>query len=314
MIFRMRFFDLQINGYAGVDFNGDDLSPEGMRRACEALREDGVEGFLPTIITDTLPKLRARLARLAELSESDALAREMVKGIHLEGPFLNSAQGYKGAHPGEAMRDADEDAMKTLLEAAGGMICVVTLAPERDPGCKVTRMLAQQKIVVAAGHCNCTRDELSAAIDNGLSLFTHLGNGCPMMLPRHDNIIQRVLSLRESIHISVIADGVHLPPFVLKNFLDFVGIDRIIVITDAMAAARLGMGLFTLGSQTVNIGPDLVARSPDGMNLMGSTATMPRMAVLLQRELQLSGTQIEQLTWRNPRRLLGLAATPFRIT
>ena len=167
-------------------------------------------------------------------------------------------------------------------------------------------MLAERKISVAAGHSDCTRDELRAAIENGLSLYTHLGNGCPMVLPRHDNIIQRALSLREFLHFSFIADGVHVTPFVLKNYLDFVGIDRAIVVTDAMAAARLGTGLFTLGSQTVNIGADLVARSPDGMHLMGSTATMPRMADLLRRELQLSESQIEKLTWRNPRRLLGM--------
>jgi N-acetylglucosamine-6-phosphate deacetylase len=302
----MRFFDLQINGYAGVDFNAEDLSPESMRRACEVLREDGVEGILATIITDTLPALGARLSRLADLCDSDPLVRELVKGIHLEGPFINELSGYVGAHPASAVQPADPDVMKALLDAARGRIRLVTLAPERDRGAKVTRLLADRKILVAAGHCDCTRDELRGAIDNGLSLFTHLGNGCPAMLSRHDNIIQRALSLREFLHFTLIADGVHIPPFVLRNYLDFVGIERAIIVTDAIAAARLGAGRFTLGSQAVSIGADLVARSPDGMYLMGSTATMPRMTSLLRQELQLPETHIEQMVFRNPKKMLGL--------
>ncbi|MCC6126820.1 MAG: N-acetylglucosamine-6-phosphate deacetylase [Pirellulales bacterium] len=302
----MPFLDLQINGYAGVDFNGNEFSPAELRRACEALREDGVEGILATIITDTLPVLCARLTRIAECCERDPLVRELVLGIHLEGPFLNETPGYAGAHPASAMRPADPDAMKALLDAARGLIRLVTLAPERDPGCKTTRLLAERKILIAAGHTDCTRDELRAAIDNGLSMFTHFGNGCPMTISRHDNIMQRVLSLRELLQFSFIADGVHIPPFALKNYLDFVGIDRAVVVTDAMAAARLGTGTFTLGNQAVKIGADLVARSPDGMFLMGSTATMPRMANLLREEMQLSAADIERLTYRNPARLLGM--------
>lgn len=302
----MPYFDLQVNGYAGVDFNGSDLSLEEMHRACEALREDGVEGMLATIITDTLPVLCDRLARIADFCERDRLVREMTPGIHLEGPFLNETPGYAGAHPSSAMRPADPNAMKSLLDAARGLIRLVTLAPERDPGGKTTRLLAERQVVVAAGHTDCTRDELRAAIDSGLSMFTHFGNGCPMTVPRHDNIMQRALSLRESLHFSFIADGVHIPPFALKNYLDIVGIDRAVVVTDAMAAARLGAGRFTLGNRTVNIGADLVARSPDGMYLMGSTATMPRMALLMREELRLSAAEIERLTYLNPARLLGL--------
>jgi N-acetylglucosamine-6-phosphate deacetylase len=297
---------LQINGYSGVDFNDDTLSPETMRLACEALREDGIEGILATIITDTLPVLHARLSRLADLREGDPLVRDMVKGIHLEGPFLNESPGYAGAHPVSAIRPADPDAMRNLLDAGRGLIRLVTLAPEQDRGAQVTKLLADRKILIAAGHCDCTRNELRAAIDNGLSLFTHLGNGCPAMLPRHDNIIQRTLSLREFLHYTFIADGVHIPFFALKNYLDVVGIERAIVVTDAMAAARLGQGRYPLGSKTVNIGADLVARSPGGELLMGSTATMPQMAQLLRQELQLSELQIDQMVYRNPGKLLGL--------
>ena len=158
--------------------------------------------------------------------EQDPLVREVIWGIHIEGPFLNETPGYVGAHPPQAVRPADVDAMKRLLEAAGGLARLVTLAPERDPGSKVVRYLARQKVLVSAGHCDPSFDELRAAIDAGLSLFTHLGNGCPMMLPRHDNIIQRVLALRDRLTIMFIADGVHVPPLALGNYLRLAGIER----------------------------------------------------------------------------------------
>ena len=107
--------------------------------------------------------------------------------------------------------------MKRLLDQAGGLARLVTLAPERDPDMKVIRHLVRQNVLVSAGHCNPSLDELRAAIDVGLSMFTHLGNGCPPLLERNDNIIQRVLSLRERLTICFIADGVHIPPMALRT-------------------------------------------------------------------------------------------------
>jgi N-acetylglucosamine-6-phosphate deacetylase len=300
----MPFIDLQINGYAGIDFNGNDLSFESMHKVCKILQEDGLEGILVTIITAPLPTLQSRLAQLADWHQRDPLIRTMVRGIHLEGPFLNETAAYVGAHPPEAMQPADCQTMQTLLDAANGLIRLVTLAPERDPGAKTTRYLADRKILVAAGHTNAGLDDLRAVLDAGLTLFTHFGNGCPGMIPRHDNILQRALSFRDRLHFSFIADGVHIPPFALKNYLDFVGIDHAVAVTDAMAAARLGPGRYTLGHQTIEVGADLVARCPVNDGLAGSTATMPQMAALLRDKIGLSETQIEQLLYHNPARLL----------
>jgi len=195
--------------------------------------------------------------------------------------------------------------MKELLDACRGLARLVTLAPERDPGLKVTRWLADRQVLVSAGHCDASTDQLRAAIDAGLSMFTHLGNGCPMMLHRHDNIIQRVLSLRERLMISFIADGVHVPAAVLGNYLRLAGLDRSVVVTDAIAAARLGPGRYTLGGQTVNVGDDLVARSADGSHFVGSTTTMPRMAALLREQVVLSKDDIQNLVSCTPSRVLG---------
>ncbi len=304
MATEQQFFDLQVNGYAGVDFNADDLSAEQLHLACERLREDGVAGILATIVTDELPKMAARLRRIADIRGRDPLVSDIVWGLHIEGPFINETPGYVGAHPPQHVRPADVDRTKQLIEAGCGLTRLVTLAPERDAGLRTTRWLANQEVLVAAGHCDASLDDLRRAIDAGLSLFTHLGNGCPMMLHRHDNIIQRVLSLREHLTICLIGDGVHLPPYVLGNFLGLAGTERSIVVTDAISAARQGPGRYTIGGQSIEIGPDLVARSPDGSHFVGSTATMPRMVGVLRDQAGFSDDEIQSLLFRNPCRVL----------
>jgi N-acetylglucosamine-6-phosphate deacetylase len=299
----MNFFDLQVNGYGGVDFNQDDLRAEDLFRACGRLESDGVEGILATIITESLEKMQTRLRRLAELREADPLANRLIAGLHIEGPFINDADGYRGAHPLDAVRPADIDSMMRLLDAAGGLARIVTLAPERDNGFQVTRRLVRERVVVSAGHCNPSLDELKAAIDAGVSMFTHLGNGCPMQMHRHDNVVQRVLSISDRLRVTFIADGAHIPLFALRNYLDIVGIDRAIVVTDAIAPAGLGPGDYTISRWRLKVGDDLVARAPDGSHLVGAAMGMPRVVEKL-RSIGLTDAEIERPTYINPRRAI----------
>ena len=127
------YFDLQVNGYAGADFNGDQLTDDQLLEACRRLRDDGVAGILATVITDEIPAMCRRLARLARARQQHAPVRELICGFHIEGPFLNAQPGYVGAHRPDATCDADRDKLQQLLDAAGGAARVVTLAPERDP-------------------------------------------------------------------------------------------------------------------------------------------------------------------------------------
>ena len=302
------YVDLQVNGYAGVDFNGDNLTVEAMHTACERMRGDGVAGFLPTVITDEVEVMEARLACLTEAYHADALVREMVWGLHIEGPFISPELGYVGAHPAAAVRPANRTDMEKLLEAADGLVRIVTLAPEYDEGLRLTRYLVDQGIVVAAGHCDPSMDQLLAAIDAGLSMFTHLGNGCPMQLHRHDNIIQRTLSLHEHLWISFIADGAHVSYPALGNYLRTTGMERCVIVTDAISAAGLGPGRYTLGQQTVEIGEDLVPWSTDRSHFVGSATTMPSMVANLQKYLRLSAEQVQRLTSVGPRQILDAAS------
>jgi len=300
------YFDLQLNGYGGVDFNADELTPDDLHRACERLQSDGVNGCLATIITDTLETMCARLRRLATLRGADPLAAGLIAGIHIEGPFINEQDGYRGAHPRDSVRPADEDAMARLLEAADGLTRIVTLAPERDQGLRVTRALAAAGIVASAGHTNATVDQLDAAIDAGLTMFTHVGNGCPAELPRHDNIIQRALSLADRLWLTFIADGVHVPFVALRNYLRAAGLERAIVVTDAIAPAGLGPGRFTMGRWTLTIGDDMAARMPESSLLVGSCGTMPRVRENLTGSLGLSDAEVRRLTCDNPQRAIGV--------
>ena len=300
------YVDIQLNGYYGVDFNRNDLTAERFHFACEKLREHGVRAFLPTIITASLPDMCARLANLARYVAGDPLAAAMAPGFHVEGPFISDAPGYRGAHPAQHARPATVDVARQLVEAGGGLLRVVTLAPERDAGFAATRWLTEQGIRVAGGHCDPSLDQLKGAADAGLSIFTHLGNGVPMQVHRHDNIIQRVLSLRDSITPCFIADGVHIPLFALGNYLALAGTDRAVVVTDGVDVAGLGPGRFkTLQGEDVVVGEDQAIWSADHSHLCGSGSTMPQLEANL-RKMGYNNRQIRQLLCGNPARAAGL--------
>ena len=302
----MRPLDIQVNGYAGTDFNRDGLTAEALHHACVCLKEDGCDQILATFITDTIENLENRMRTLVSLVEKDPLAQEVIAGIHVEGPFINPEKGYVGAHPPHCVKQANVDDAKRLIAAGNGLTKLVTLAPECDPGFATTAFIAGQGVVVSAGHCNPSLDVLRASTDNGLSMFTHVGNGCPMLMHRHDNIIQRALALRDRLWLCFIPDGVHVEFYSLGNYLRAAGIERSIFVTDAISASRLGPGRFTLAGWDIVIGEDLVARSPDGSHFVGSTVTVPRIKANARDHLGLSEAEVATLLDHNPRKVLGL--------
>jgi N-acetylglucosamine-6-phosphate deacetylase len=295
--------DLQINGYAGVDFNSDALTAEALHDACARLDADGVDTCLATIITDDLDRMCARLRALARVRADDPLVARVVAGAHVEGPFISPVEGFRGAHPVSHVRPASLAAVERLLEAGGGLIAVVTLAPEQDPDCRITRLLAGLGIVVSAGHTDASLEQLQAAIDAGLSMFTHVGNGCPTLLPRHDNIVQRALSC-ERLWLSFIADGVHVPWPALGNYVRAAGVARTVIVSDAVAAAGLGPGRYTLGGLQVEVGEDLVVRAGNGPYLAGSAVGLPHSARTLGAHLRCTEEEVALMTAFNPRRVL----------
>jgi N-acetylglucosamine-6-phosphate deacetylase len=300
-----KYFDLQVNGYAGIDFNDDHLTTKDLHYACQRLRGDGVDQILATVITDDAERMAGRLSNIARACDANKIIRDVICGIHIEGPFLNPSDSTVGAHPQAFVAPPDQQVMCKLLDAADGLTRLVTLAPECDEGLKLTRFLVGQRIVVSAGHCDPTRDELAAAADAGLSMFTHVGNGCARQMDRHDNIVQRVLSLADRIWCCFIADGIHIPPFALANYLKVAGIDRSIIVTDAMAAAGLGPGQYKIGSVNVEVDEQnraLLADS-DG-RLAGSVATMPFVQEVLETQIALSASDAKKMLFDNPKKAI----------
>jgi N-acetylglucosamine-6-phosphate deacetylase len=300
----MHPLDLQLNGYKGVDFNADDLTALDLRRACEAVRQDGGGQMLATIITDRLDRMTARIARLATLHAADPLIADVMTGIHVEGPFINSQPGFVGSHPAAHVLPASPQVAAELVDAGRGLLRLVTLAPEHDAGCATIRWLADRGILVSAGHCDPSADTLAQAIDAGLAAFTHLGNGCPLMLHRHDNIIQRVLAADRLRWVMLIPDAVHLPSSMVRTIIRAVGIERVIAVTDATAAGGMGAGRFSLAGQDVVVDADGAAWAADRSHLVGSTASMSRIGSVLRYEVGLSDDDVAMVTSVNPARAI----------
>lgn len=303
--FNMRPFDIQNNGYAGVDFCDADITAESLHHACCELEKDGCQSILVTMISDTVENMVGKLKHLVALRGADDVAERVIRGFHLEGPFLSTEAGYRGAHPQEVMISADVDITKRMIDTCDGLLRLVTLAPECDPDFATTRYLDEQGIVVSAGHCNPSLDQLKGAIGAGLKMVTHFGNACPVNLSRHDNVLQRYLHFREHLWFCFIPDGAHINFYALRNYIDLVGVERSIIVTDAIAAAKMPPGKYTLSGFEVEVDSAGVARRLGSENLAGSTITMPKVIINLREQLHFSDTDIKQLIDTNPRIALG---------
>ncbi|MBL9190992.1 MAG: N-acetylglucosamine-6-phosphate deacetylase [Opitutaceae bacterium] len=264
-------FDFQVNGYAGVDFQSDDLTPDDLGRAVEGLRRDGAGGILLTLITDEEAALVSRFRRVESFRQADARLAAMIRGYHLEGPWLNPEPGYCGAHPPAAMCAPSLDSFDRLQEAAGGAIRLVTLAPEWPGSAAMIAGLRGRGVQVSLGHTNASHEQIDVAIGAGAKFCTHLGNGVPGVLPRHDNVVQRLLA-RDELTACFIPDGIHLPPFVLKNFVRAKPAGRVLFTTDAMSAAGGPPGTYRIARMEVAVGADGVVRGPHG-GFAGSSLT-----------------------------------------
>lgn len=266
-------FDVQANGFAGFDFQDPEMSQSDLRRAVDSLLRHRTGGILLTLITDRMEALVAKLARVERFRDADPVIGAVIAGYHLEGPHLSPLPGFHGAHPAALMTPPDVNAFDRLQAAANGNIRLVTIAPELPGSADYVSHVVAAGTRVAIGHSNASDADLDVAIAAGLTLCTHLGNGVPMELHRHDNIIQRLLA-RDELMASFIADGLHLPPRVLQNFVRAKPRDKVIFTTDCMSAAGAGPGRFRIGRLEIEVGEDGVVREPGKPNFAGSSATM----------------------------------------
>ena len=265
-------FDFQVNGFGGVDFQRDNLTSTEFAHAVAALRQHGTSGIFATLITDEIDALCRRFAALEKLCATVPSAGAAILGYHLEGPWLSPTPGYRGAHPAGPMRAPTLADYERLQAAAHGRLRLITLAPEWPGSAEFIAAVTQQGVHVSLGHTNASEAEIDAAIRAGARFCTHLGNGCPLELPRHDNIVQRLLA-RDELTACFIPDGIHLPKGVLKNFVRAKPNGRVLFTTDAMAGAGAPPGRYTIGPHLITVGADGVARQPGEKNFAGSTLT-----------------------------------------
>ncbi len=298
------FIDFQVNGYAGIDFTGDLVTPADMDKIADMLEAHNITAIFPTVITDELDLMCGRLANMRKIIDASPRLKKLMPAFHVEGPCLLAEDGYKGAHPAECMRPATPDLLKRIVEACGGpqYTALITLAPENDPGFQGTKYLVSQGIKVSAGHTNASRDILNGAVQEGLSLFTHLGNGCAATMNRHDNIINRALSIPQ-LTLCFIPDGHHIPFWVLPMWLKIAGIERSMFTTDCMSAAGGPPGLYKVGRWMLEVGPDKLVRPPGKTHLAGSALTMPEAYDNAINKLGLTPAQAKTLCVDNAKKV-----------
>jgi N-acetylglucosamine-6-phosphate deacetylase len=241
--------DLQVNGFAGVDFNDPGLTPARVLKAQEAIQSTGVTRFLPTLTTSSLESFSACARVLAECSHP-ALA-----GIHMEGPYISPEDGARGAHPKQFVRSPDLEDFKHRQEAARGKILLVSLAPEVPGAIPFIEYLVKAGIKVAIAHTAATPAQIQDAVKAGATLSTHLGNGCAQMLPRHPNFIWEQLA-EDRLMASFIVDGHHLPGATVKAMIRAKTPSRSILVTDAIEVAGLPPGPYKFSTQSVELSPE----------------------------------------------------------
>lgn len=263
------FFDLQVNGFGGVDFNAGGLTGDRVDEALERMRATGVTRCLPTLITSSFERFAANAGVIARASSS------VIAGIHMEGPYLSPEDGARGAHRRDCVIPASVDDFKRRQDAAGGRILLVTLAPEVPGATTLIEHITASGVRVAIGHTAATPQQIDAAIAAGATLSTHLGNGCAQMLPRHPNVIWEQLA-SDALFASLIVDGHHLPAATVKAMVRAKGEHRTILITDAIAAAASAPGRYTIGDVECHLDRTGRVSLPGTPYLAGSALTMDR--------------------------------------
>jgi N-acetylglucosamine-6-phosphate deacetylase len=253
------FIDLQVNGFAGVDFFSTDT--DGYRRAGEALLQCGVTAYQPTFITSPEEELTAALG---EVPQNGAAPR--IIGAHLEGPFISAER--LGTHPAESRRDPDCELLRRLLDA--GPVSHMTLAPELPGARELMDVLRERGVTVSCGHSNATAVEARDAFAHGAKTVTHIFNAMRPFAAREPGLAGAALMALDVV-VQVILDGVHLADDTARLVWLAAG-GRVALVTDAIAAAGAGDGSYQLAGVDFEV-ENGVARRADHV-LAGSTVPM----------------------------------------
>jgi N-acetylglucosamine-6-phosphate deacetylase len=272
----------------------------------------GVTRLCPTLITNSFEGLAAGFGAIRAACESDPAANRMICGCHLEGPFISSEDGPRGAHPKEHVRAADWGEFQRLQEISGNRIKLVTIAPEVDGALDFIRQAVAAGVVISIGHTAATPEQVSAAVDAGAELSTHLGNGAHAMIHRHRNYIFEQLSDPRLV-ASLIVDGHHLPASLVRTFIKVKSTRRTIMTCDAAGWAGCLPGIYEskLGrSELLDSGKLVVAGQRE--LLAGSAQGTDTCVAKVIKFAGVSLKEAVDMASKNPAKLLGSEVVRLR--
>lgn len=273
------FIDLQVNGFAGVDYNDSLSTHEAIAQSIARMFATGVTRFFPTIITGSRERMIDALRNLAsakeELGRNGMPQANAIEAFHVEGPHISPEDGPRGAHPVEHVRPPDIEEFKQWQDAANGHIRLVTLSPEWEHAPSYISELVRSGVVASIGHTKATSAQITAAISAGATMSTHLGNGAHSTLPKTQNYIWDQLAA-DRLTPSFILDGIHIPSSFFISALRAKGVERSILVTDAVMPAMCDPGPYTLGQVDVELRNDGSVVLRGGTRLAGSGLRMDR--------------------------------------
>lgn len=249
------FFDIQVNGYNGSDYRLVDLSETHISNIAKSLARSGTTRYMPTFTTMPHDRLLRNLKITREALKNSPILKAGIPGFHLEGPYISSEDGPRGAHNKAYISEPDFDQFLEWQEAAGGLIKYITLAPERKDAINFITKVAKTGVKVAIGHTGCSPELIHEAIKAGATLSTHLGNGSYTSVPRLKNYIWEQLAADE-LYAGVISDGFHLPESVVRVFDRVKGPDKIILVSDVSQIGGYPPGIYKRESLEVEVFED----------------------------------------------------------
>jgi N-acetylglucosamine-6-phosphate deacetylase len=294
------FIDLQVNGFAGVDFNSPTVPHEEIERAIRATFSTGVTRFYPTVITGAPDAMLAALRNLAAARESLTDGHAM-EAFHVEGPHISPEDGPRGAHPREWVRPPDFAEFQRMQDAAQGHVRLITISPHWPGAPRYIEQITELGVVASIGHTRATPQQIRDAIAAGATMSTHIGNGAGSATRTEDFIACQLAETR--LAASFIVDYHHLPDEFLRRALDAKGAERSILVTDAAAPALCAPGPYMLGGVAVELRDDDRVTLRGGNRLAGSSLRMDRAIGNVMARAGLSLAHAVTMATTNPARV-----------
>lgn len=236
-------FDIQVNGAVGVELSSAGLTEDGVVAVLDKMLRDGVFRCCPTLTTNAPETMISAAARIASALEKRPDLRPTVWGIHLEGPFISTAEGAVGAHPKRFCVPYSRELFDRVQDACGGLAKLVTLSPEYEGAGEFVRFLRSRGVVVAIGHTNATCAQIDEAVSAGATLSTHLSNATRHLLPKWENYFFGQLA-DDRLTASLIVDGFHISPQLVRAIVRTKGLDRIVLISDQSPLSGFAPGRY----------------------------------------------------------------------